>query len=297
MISNQTTTVSKFLEVMKFESKFIPGIDTNLLTETGAEELLGYVTQVFEIGFLALVPRVYNTRYGLTEDAKTLESVSAHTLLLEALVDRFLLFEYGPDFIRTNDGISYREIMEAARRHDLPELIIGDQPDNGNRDNKGLAKKEHQYWRIFSNLPLKHETEGKKAESEKVESEERINYLLRDMQARYSLIGRTLFIADKIALIIMALCCDMKDISPTMQLSYTDVSDNERLDMQNCDYCDKNGRFLGSEMWTVDYFKTRELYKYDDLGFFTAFIVMATLAAHNNHWYHWRKKDYTLLPK
>lgn len=287
LAKDQSAIIGKFLKIMESESQFIPGFDAGLLTEAGARELLGYVTQAFEVCSLALVSRVYNIRYGLTEDTKTFESVSAHTLLLETIVDRFLLFEYGSNFKRTADKYSYREIMEAVRRHDLPEIIIGDQPDNGKRDDKELAKKEQQYWRMFSSLFL----------NGKTKSEGRINSLLLEMQERRSSTGRALYVADKIALIVMALRCDTKKVSPTMQLNDPDASDNERADMQTCDRCDKNGRFLGSEMWTVDYFKTRRLYRYDSTGFFTAFVVMATLAAHNNRWYHWREKDYALLFK
>lgn len=268
---------------MNSEAHFLPNLDNKIINNAG--EFLNITSQILEIGYLALVPRIYITRYNMAKDYSAFESVSAHTLLVQTMVDRALALKYSPGFKRTTDRFSYREIMEAIRRHDLPEIVIGDQSDNGTRDDKGLAKEEHQYWRFFSKLSPKRE----------MDFEKKVNSLLLDMQKQHSTTGRMLYTADKAALIIMALCCDYKKIGPTMHLNDLTASANEIADMHTCDNCNKSGYFNGSEMWTVDFLRTRKLYQYDDNGFFTALIVMATLATHHNKWYHWREQDYAHL--
>lgn len=265
---------------MNLEAQFIPKFNKKIISN--ASEFLDITSQILEVGYLALVPRVYITRYNMAETYRAFESVSAHTLLVQTMVDRALALRYNPGFKRTTDRYSYREITEAIRRHDLPEIIINDQPDNGTRDDKGLAKEERKYWRFFSKLSPKRE----------VDFEKKVNSLLLDIQEQRSSTGRMLYVADKASAIIAALCCDYKKVGPTMQLNDPVASANEVSAMQTCDRCDKNGYFRASEMWTVDFLKTRKLYQYDNSGFFTALIVMATLSTHHNKWYRWRERDY-----
>ena len=275
-------TTSKFIDIMESEAHFLPGLDIALIER--ADEFLDITSQILEVGYSASVPRSYITRYGMTDTPQTYESVSAHTMLLQTIVDRALIFRYGSEFKRTVDGFKYREIMEAARRHDLPEIITGDQPDNGDRDDLGLAKKELSYWNFFAELSPRSEHYF----------ERKVDFLLRDMQrGRSSATGRTLYTADKASAIIIALCCDFRKTRqppPVMRIDSPEASARERKAMQICSQ--ENGFVRASELWTVDFFKTRELHKYDDSGFFTALIVMATLAAHNNNWYTWREQDY-----
>ena len=281
MIQKQINVVDKFLDIMSSEKQFFPKFDVRIINN--ANDFFNITSQILELGYLALVPRIYITRYNMAKDYPAFESVGAHTLLVETMVDRALAFKYDPGFKRTSDRFKYREIMEAIRRHDLPELIISDQPDNGTRDDKKLAKDEHRYWRFFSKLSPKRE----------MDFEKKVNSLLLNMQNRHSITGRMLYVADKASLIIMALCCDHKKVAPVMHLNDPTASTNKITDMHTCDHCNKNGYFNGSEMWTVNFLKTRKLYQYDDSGFFTALIVMATLATHDNKWYRWRERDYT----
>lgn len=283
MTKKETEIINKFLGIMNCEAQFIPKFNKKIISN--ADEFLDITSQILEVGYLALVPRGYIIRYNMAETYQAFESVSAHTLLMQTMVDRALALKYNPGFKRTTDRYSYREITEAIRRHDLPEIIIKDQPDNGTRDDKGLAKEEHRYWRFFSKLSPKRE----------VDFEKKVNALLHDMEEQRSSTGRILYVADKAAAIIIALCCDLKKVGPTMRLNDPTASINEVSAMQTCDRCNKNGYFRASEMWTVDFFKTRKLYQYDDNGFFTALIVMATLATHRNKWYSWREQDYTQL--
>ncbi len=270
--------INKFMDIMQSETHFIADFDPNVILQ--AEDLLGITTQIMETGYLAFVPRSYIVRYGQADTYQVFESVSAHTTLVQSMVDRALIFEYGPNFKHVS-GYGYREIMEAARRHDLPEIIIGDQPDNGERDNERLAKKETSYWKFFSRLSPKCEKSF----------EDRVNCLLEDMQNdKSSSAAQILYSADKVSAIIAALCGDARGQSPIMRVDGTGASVRECTAIKMCDR-HANGFVRASEMWTIDYFN-RKLNKYDKGGFFTAIIVMATLKTHYGTWYHWREQQY-----
>ena len=267
---------------MRHEAKYIKNFNANLIDDNGAKDILGYATQIIEVGRSCTVPRAYLSRYNLSNAKQVLESIAGHTQLLEKMVDCALEFEYGPYFRCTPDGFRYREIIEAIRRHDLPENIIGDQADNGNRDDQGLAKKEHSYWRSFSGLSPKRRRVKR--------FEKKVYRLLLSMQRYDTSTGCKLYVADKTAAIIIALCCEQVDIKPKMHFENNSASANEFFDMNVCDNCEDKF-YLASEMWTVDFFKTRQIYQYDNSGFFVALIVMITLIIHEK-WYRWREKDY-----
>ena len=265
---------------MRYEAKYIKNFDARLIDSKKAEDILGYATQIIEVGHSCTVPRAYLSTYNLSDAAQLFESVAGHTQLLEKMVDCALEFEHGPYLKRTSDGFRYREIIEAVRRHDLPENTFGDKADNGNRDDKGLAKKEHSYWWFFSELS------PKCAKS----FEKKVYQLLLSMQRYDTPTGRKLYVADKAAAIIIALCCEQIGIKPGMHFEDNKASANEFFDMSVCDSCEDKF-YLASEMWTVDFFKTRQICQYDDNGFFIALIVMITLIIHEK-WYRWRAKDY-----
>ena len=111
--------------------------------------------QIGQIVESSSVLRSYNNRYGLTRDKCAYESVAAHTNLCMTILDRCLSYMYGPD-MDLPDVYTYRELMEALRRHDLPENIIGDIPDNGEAENSGKRATEITYFNAFASYsPLR----------------------------------------------------------------------------------------------------------------------------------------------
>ena len=245
-------------------------------------ELAATTKQLAHVAKNSLVLRSYNLRYHLTNHSKTFESVGAHTNLVEAIVDRALSAIYGSDFdfAETDDGYSYREIVEAVRRHDLPENETGDIPDNGNRNEAEKQARERAFLTDFSNLSPMRE----------LKFDARVTQLLSEMEDKSSLTGRLIFCADKIAALFMTLCYEEVGHSPLMKKHSRYASERDRKEMAMCDFSE-NGACRASEMWAIDYFKMRELIQYDDNGFFTALIVMYTLMVHGC-WYTWREKDY-----
>ena len=247
-----------------------------------AKELAFIVTQLAHIAKNSLVLRSYNLRYGLTKRNVAFESVGGHTNLVSALIDRALSEIYGEDFefVETPDGYSYREIIEAVRRHDLPENETGDIPDNGNRDEAEKLRLERLFQKKFSHLSPRREAKFEKS----------VCRLLKEMDEKSSETGRLLFLADKTAALFMTLCYDDVGHPPLMKQKSRHASNRDREEMALCDR-HENHACYASEMWAIDYFKMRSLIDFDDAGFFTAVIVTYTLMI-NKRWYEWRERDY-----
>ena len=242
--------------------------------------LYNTVKQIAEFAKSATVLRDYNRNYYLTRQTTAFESASAHSNLVAAMVDRALSWHYGPAVQFTNDGYSYREIMEAIRRHDLSENVTGDIPDDGDRDEAAKNQAKREYQSRFSALYSEYESGF----------ESKVSRLLIEMEERSSLTGRLLYTANKASAIIMALCYEELGSTPfkTLGRPYTD---RDRQEFELCSLAE-NDLYYASEMWTIDYIKLRQLIEYDDTGFFTALIVMYTLKVHQQ-WYSWRERDYS----
>ena len=251
-----------------------------------AKEMFNTTLQIAEIAKSATVLRSYVYFCNIASvDTQAHESDGAHTNLMSALIDRFWQYYYGPDAHYAEDGYSYRDLIEATRRHDLPENDTGDIPDNGNRDEYAKSFQEHGYQRQFAQL----------SPSRSTDSEKRIRRALLEMEGKTSLSGKLLYIADKSAALIMALCYDSLGQPPYRSDTDPCITEREQQELGLCDYQVSkvsSPACFTSEMWTMDYFQMRKLVQYDDTGFFTALIVMYTLQIHN-YWYSWREADYS----
>ena len=253
------------------------------------DEILGLTNQIREVAKSSTVPRSCSTRYSpKTIEKIAPESVGSHTNLMATIIDRVLAHRYGSYFSQTEDNFTYREIMEVARRHDLPENVIGDIPDNGNRHNSELAITERAYHKEFI----------KNSPSKELKFEERIKKLQDSMNLKNSFSGRLLYAADKVSAIIHVLELDSMSYSPVLSTTDKNLSSAELEAMKICDYryehhglAGPSTDFKASELWTIDYFKTRKLYDYDDTGLITAILIMDTILI-NGKWYDWRRKDY-----
>ncbi|MBR2998370.1 HD domain-containing protein [Candidatus Saccharibacteria bacterium] len=238
--------------------------------------------QIMEVAMNSFVLRGYNGRYGLTMPTQTCayESVGAHANLLSEIVDAYLSYFYGEDVETHSLGYSYRTIMKAVRRHDLPENVIGDIPDNGSRDPAEKRQDELQYYQEFAAFALDHE----------VQTEAAVAKLLSEMEDRSTPAGQMLYCADKVSANIITLCYDKRGTPPRMKHNTHFASDRDKREMAVCD----DQRFSSckaSEMWTVDFIRERRITRYDEFGFFVALLVMITLIV-NNKWYSWRESDY-----
>lgn len=255
-----------------------------------ATHILGIAEQLECIVKSGMMPRCCATRYGPLESGQlAYESVSAHTNLVKAIVDRVLAYCYGSDFSKTEDGFTYREIMAVIERHDLPENITGDIADNGKRPDKELARIEHCYLHQFASVSPLFDANF----------ENHVKVLYRDYEFGFGFTGRLIYGADKLAAILMALGYDSVGMSPTMANISTDASAMEHAAMNHCQYREYHvGGSTGdyylcraSEMWTFAWFKYQEMNKFDETGMLTAILAMYTLIV-NGEWYAWREKDY-----
>ena len=207
---------------------------------------------------------------------------------MQVIIDRVLSYEYGPYFEKTKDGFAYREIMEVTRRHDLPENVIGDIADNGARDEARKAAIENEYLHAFS----------QESPSREIIFEDRVRQLQCNMDKKLTFSGRLLYVADKVSALLTTLSYDAENASPTMPTNFEGASPKEIRTMDLCEFrtecTGKNGKYYrcrASEMWTIDYFKIRKLYQYDDTGLITAILIMYSLIV-NGKWYAWREADY-----
>ena len=256
----------------------------------GPDYILGLAEQLESIVRSGMVPRCCATRYGPLKNPRDIayESVSAHTNLVKAIVDRVLAYRYGSYFYSTGDRFCYREIMAVIERHDLPENLIGDIADNGKRPDKSLAEIEHIFLREYS----------RSSPSSETDFEKRVHDLQVNYEEKRGFSGRLIFAADKVAAILVTLGYDAIGFPPKMSTAFAGASEREKSAMKLCDFRVKSRNAFGdyeicraSEMWTIDFLKYRELYQYDDTGLITAILVMETLIV-NERWYSWREKDY-----
>ena len=256
--------------------------------------ILGIVEQLESIIKSSFIPRCCATRYGPLRERHDIayESVSAHTNLVKALVDRALAYCYDSDFHRTKDGYTYREIMAVIERHDLPENILGDIADNGERPDTELANIERLYQRQFAGFSPMFEEEF----------ERNVSNLYRDYEEKRGHTGKLIYGADKLAAILVTLGYDSIGKSPVLSSAREDASAKEKRAMELCQYREHHvggptGEYYlcrASEMWTIDYLKYRELQQYDETGLFTACLIMETLIV-NEEWYSWREESYFAL--
>ncbi len=263
--------------------------DDGIMAPGRAAEIYDAAWRMLEIAKSSALPRSYAYRYGmsLTPVKMCYESVGGHTNLALALVDLAIRYWYGPnfgtpegDFQETVDGYYLMEVMEAMRLHDLPENVIGDIPDDGNRDDEAKAADEAQYFNDYINhYPPNEIYFGGK-----------VKRLLVEMNLKASTTGRLLYEADKVSALVMTLTYDYLGYAPVLSIDDPKASQRDIESMMVCDWS-QSGCYKASEMWAVGHFKTRKICQYDDLGIFTALVVMLTLMI-NGHWYDWREKDY-----
>lgn len=233
--------------------------------------------RILEIAENSTVLRCGNRIGHLTRDTIAYESDGAHTNLVRAIANYALDFVYGWG---ESPGFTRREIDEAILIHDLPENVFDDIPDNGSRDELQKLKDENAYYAKFL---------------EYYEPYDRtfvvhIAQLLCEMNAKSTEIGRIIYLADKLSAIIMMLAYDNLDMLPRANPSESSLSSVSRTEINLCELR-KDNSILLSELWTVDFLFGRELNQYDDTGFFTALLVMATLLVHDK-WYQWREDQY-----
>lgn len=266
----------------------IPGQDTKNLKIIEAGEISNICHRLSQIAESSFVPRSYVSAYGIDEAEIANESVSAHTNLMIAIISEALYYYYGPNFgdpesqwSRTADGYTLKEIIEAAREHDLPENVFGDIPDNGERDNAAKDREEDDYFFRYTRSFAKNQTKfGDNTLS-----------LLLEMRNPYSPTGRLLYLADKTAALLITLQYNVVNRPPTMKIDNPSATARDIKEMELCDDVLEGGRRKASEMWAIDFFKMRDIVRQDDCGFFTAIIVMRTLEV-NGTWYSWREADY-----
>ena len=285
--------IQYYREIMQQEIKIRPKHDPRPALHKGTnvvklgDEFFCTATRIFEIAKSATVPRSYNFGYNLCKDTFIYESVSAHTNLVSEIATAALDFAYGHWFgaaghkwVETIDGYSYREIMEVVRLHDLAENETGDLPDNGTRDEAKKQRQELIYIREYLNSFLTNDET----------SREKVLKLFQEMQGQSSPTGRLIYLADKVAALMITLCLDHLGHSPMILSDSPYVSERDQAEMERCDFA-MGHAYKASEMWCIDFFQMRNIVRYDDDFFFTALIVMATLMV-NEKWYKWRETDY-----
>ena len=171
--------------------------------------------------------------------------------------------------------------MEVVRLHDMAENVTGDLPDNGNRDEQRKNRHELRYLKDYL------EVFSGKGKDLRI----KISRLFQEMQNQTSPTGKMIYLADKVAALIITLCLDHLGHPPMILEDSDYASERDRQEMTMCDFCSDFHAYKASEMWAVDFFVMRDLVRFDEDFFFTAILVMATLMV-NGKWYSWREKMY-----
>lgn len=278
------------IRILRQESKLFKGNtwaiqeifrETDNVDRSTIVNLCKITREILAFGLLSLEPRSCNNNGRLTADKNVNESVGGHTNLLSAIMRRAITLGWSSainDFI---EEYRWAEITEAISLHDLPEIVIGDIPDNGARDEDAKSRKEQEFWQDFRKYSTYNE----------YHFQDNVQKLLDEMRDKSTTIGRMTYVADKVSAPIAKLCYDIKGIPSGMSIDDDKASKFDLEAMLHCDYRD-NGFRKYSEMWTYGYFVNRRTIEYDDTGFFTAILVIATLIV-NGKWYNWREKQYT----
>jgi 5'-deoxynucleotidase YfbR-like HD superfamily hydrolase len=268
----------EYRRIMKEEAKINPACEFYACHE--ADPVYMMAKHIQEVTKASFVGRSYNVRYKLADCNQVFESVAAHTNLVIALIDGAMSINNQMKN-KIKNSYSYREILEVARIHDLPENRIGDWPDNGSRDDAMKAMLEDEYLKEYL-LYYPADTP---------EFKQHVLQLFNEMNNQSTPSGRLIYMADKTSAIIATLTLDLIQRSPMMHINNKDASERDKTEMNICDHCSVKGYRKASEMWTIDHFRLRKLNRFDDTGFFTAILVMYTLLI-NGRWYHWRELDY-----
>ena len=257
-------------------------------TIPSSDDMYGISARVHEAARLSRVPRGYLKSYGQSQESEIYESVGSHTYLATTIANEALLYyhAHGIDIFSESD-CNYSHVITAILRHDLPENESGDQIDDGDRNEAKKRNFEQNYQEQLKKFAPSY---GKHFESIVLK-------LLQEMERKSSSVGRLLFCTDKIAAPIGVLLDDLD--SNTHRPAMREINDpiNSERDRQEIKFCGtrtsigEKSYCLASEMWTIDFLKLRKLFTYDDVGFFTALLIMSTLQT-QRHWYAWRIKDY-----
>ncbi len=269
---------SEYLRLFHKELELNNALDTYEPSLNNPGLVMDITRRLLEVAKNGTILRVGNRIGHLTADFMAFESDSAHTNLFRALVNYCLDITYGWGV--DTSLYNRREIDEAILIHDLPENETGDTPDNGSRNESIKLAQDHTYFDDFLNLYTDSESSHCFY----------IRKLLSEMEDKSTEEGRTLFVADKLSAILMMLCYDDLGCYPHAYYDDQDISEVNKAEIKLCELSHNDG-YLLSEIWTVDFLFAREMTRYDDTGFFTAIIIMATLLVHGK-WYNWREKQY-----
>ena len=273
-----TINYGDFKFIMEKEGRLRTGKTTRYIDlPIGPPHEIEKITKrILEITKGSTVLRSGNRTGHLTTATTAFESDAAHTNLVRTLV-KYCINNYG---IKSSYIPSYNtySIDEAAILHDLAENETGDIPDNRDRNEAEKLQQEDAYNdEILETYPEVYRPKLKK--------------LLKEMQDKSSSEGRILYVADKLSAIIMMLVYDMVETYPPYV--FEDEKSISKISKEEIALCHKlpNNGILLSELWTADFLYGRKIVNYDDGGFYTAILVMATLLVHNE-WYKWRIKQY-----
>lgn len=274
-------TYSEYLRILNKEMELkqemgLPSAQNVFLSNPA--RFANFARRILEVAKNGTILRCCGPMGHLTNDAIAYESDGAHANLVREIADCALDSLYGWG---ENTPIYTRyEIEKAALWHDLPENETGDSPDNGTRNEAAKATEEQNYFNDYANLHS----------AEESISCFYIVRLLDEMRGKSTEEGRILYLADKLAAIITVLAYDDLGLYPHAYPDDPDISEINLAEMKICQ-AQENGSYLLSELWTNDFLFVRELTRYDDSGFFTALLVMATLLVHGQ-WYPWREAHY-----
>lgn len=274
----------KYLEVMEEERKLA---ENSGFVVVEPEEAYGTVQRLVEVMGLSFVSRGYNKKYHVSNSNEKFETVAAHTNLATSLLMGFLRWRYASDTTRTADGFSFFSVIEAIKRHDLPENKTGDISDDGNRDEDEKIRVEQAYQCEYSKM----------APYRDAKFEIEVLRLLKIMEQHGRPgTGRALYLSDKVSALLITLYLNEIGRPPyatvnTKGITRRDI-DEMKIICRNNPSAKTKTRFLVSEMWAVDYFKSRKIINYDETGYFTSLIVMATLMMNGGKWYLWREQWY-----
>lgn len=253
------------------------------LTLPSADDVYNITSRLDFVIKQSITPRSM-ARYLNAKDARhantMVESVAAHTYLVIEMVHYALNYFYGADFAMTKDFYTLSEIIEVIIRHDLPEVTLGDQPDDQTRDEAKKLQNEALFHQDFNQFSLPQHKRW----------EQKVSNLLLEFNYRSSATGRLIYAADKVSAILMLLC--LKQRGTTLYLKPHD-RETAPLDIRATEIIDggRSKRYFVGEAWTVSHFITRRFIDFDDTGFMTCLLIMYTLKT-NGFWYPWREACY-----
>lgn len=166
------------------------------------------------------------------------------------------LAEYFPEIIPYGEQLDYLDML---RLHEMGENVLGDWPDNGNRDEKAKDQAEFAYLSTY----LKFYPDAYR---------DKMLIIFKEMQTKATERGRTLYCLDKTEAILQNLIYEAQGRGGDLDKRLTFIAESTTRDQWEYEM---TGSTKPADMWSFGFFK--KCAEYEHIKVFKDIIIAAAL--------------------